>query len=58
MNVVDCTVLKVLSSPYEKCGCWCVDVKFDCWGNISDGTVHVFTKEEADKVITGYKFQA
>ncbi len=58
MNTVDCTVLEVLSPPYEEYGCWCVDVLYNSWGNISDGTVYVFSKEEADKVEIGYVFQA
>lgn len=58
MNTVDCTVLEVLSPPYEKYGRWCVDVKYNSWGNISNGTVNVFSKVEATKVEIGYVFQA
>ncbi|WP_373156846.1 hypothetical protein [Bacteroides cellulosilyticus] len=58
MNTVDCTVLEVLSPPYEKYGCWCVDVKYNSWGNISNGTVNVFSEKEATKVEIGYVFQA
>lgn len=56
MNLVECYVTKVLSKPYKVYGLWCVKVEFDCYGHISEGTVDVFTKEEADKVDVGYKF--
>ena len=49
MNTVACTVLEVLSPPYEEYGCWCVDVKYNSWGNISNDTVYKFSKEEATK---------
>ncbi len=58
MNKVECTVLEVLSTPYQEYRCWCVDVKYNSWGNISNGTVYVFSKEEADKIEIGYIFQA
>lgn len=58
MNKVDCMVLEVLSPPYAVHGCWCVDVKYNSWGSVSEGTVYVFSKEEADKVEIGYVFQA
>lgn len=58
MNKVDCIVLEVLSAPYEENKCWCVDVKYNSWGDVSDGTVYVFSKEEANKVKVGYVFQA
>ncbi len=58
MNLVDCTVVEILSPPYEEHGCWCVDVKYNSWGSIADGTVYVFSREEAKNIKIGYVFQA
>lgn len=57
-NSVSCKVIEVLSPPYEEFGRWCVDVKYNSWGNIYDGIVYVLTKEEAETVKVGYVFQA
>lgn len=58
MNLVDCKVVEVLSPPYEEDGSWCVDVKYNSWGHISEGTVYKLTKDEIDQVSVGYVFQA
>lgn len=57
MNLVDCTVLEVLSEPYESYGLWCVSVKYDSWGSVSIGEIIGLTKEEAFCVAPGYVFQ-
>jgi hypothetical protein len=57
MNLVTCTVTKVLSEPYFKY-LWCVDVEADSWGCVQRTTVHCATKEQADKVRIGYKFES
>ena len=57
MNIVQCTVTKVLSEPYFN-HIWCVDVDADSWGNVQKTTVYCKTKEQADNVKVGYKFEA
>lgn len=50
--------IKGSKPPYKESGCWCVDLRYDSWGNIADGTVYALIKEEMDKVTIGYVFQA
>lgn len=57
MNMVECVVTKVLSEPYLNY-LWCVDVEADSWGSVQKTTVHCQTKEQAEQVKIGYKFDA
>lgn len=57
MNMVECVVTKVLSEPYHNY-MWCVDVEADSWGRVQKTTVYCKTKEHAEQVKIGYKFDA
>lgn len=64
-NMVDCTVIEILSPPYykewidegNKVGIWCISVKEDCWGNISETIICKNTKEEIDEIKVGYEYE-
>lgn len=58
MNLTTHTVTEVLSEPVEKYNWWHVDVMADSYGRVAKTTVHVKTKQEADKVKVGYEFEA
>lgn len=58
MNLVDCFVTKILSLPYEMYGKWWVKVEYDCYGSSQKTSLMFNTKEEAEKIETGYKFLA
>lgn len=57
MNLLDAWVTEVLGEPYEKYGKWWVSVNAICEGTGIDTQIMCSTKEEADKVSVGYKFQ-
>lgn len=60
MNLLDCTVTKVISVPIhrisEKNDYWYVTVESECYGNISETRLIFNSKEEAEKVIVGFRF--
>jgi hypothetical protein len=58
MNTTEHTVTKVLSEPYFNYAVWMVDVEADSWGSIQKTTVYCKTKEQANSVNIGYKFEA
>lgn len=58
MNLVDCFVTKVLTTPYEKYGRWWVGVEYDSWGHISKSEIMLNTEAEANAVDIGHKFLA
>jgi len=59
MNLLDCEVTVVLSSPYQidPPKYWFVDVKYNCYGRESETSVMLKTEVEADNVSVGYIFQ-
>lgn len=63
MNLLDAVVTKVLSEPkyvdeYAKDGItwWEVKVEYDCWGQVSEGTLTCKTEDEAKEIKVGYEF--
>jgi hypothetical protein len=56
MNLIDCTVTKVLSEPRFEYGKWWVNVEYDSWGSKSEASVMLNTEEEAKLVGVGYEF--
>jgi len=58
MNLVDCTVTKILSEPYFEYGKWFIKVEYNCYGNLSETSLMFREKEYAEKVSVGYVFQA
>lgn len=57
MNLLDATVVDILSRPYERGIYWCVDVKINVYGSISESSVYFKTKEEAEKCSVGYTYK-
>ena len=56
MNLLDHTVTKVLSKPYEKYDKWWVRVECECYGNIGEHLIMFNSKEQAEEVKVGYVF--
>jgi hypothetical protein len=56
MNVLDHTVIKVVSKPYQINNAWFIDVVSECYGSDINDTVVKFTKEDIEKVKPGYKY--
>ena len=59
MNMIEMTVTGVLTKPmqYEDKDLWLVDVMADAWGREMKTTVMKTTKEAADAVVVGSKFE-
>lgn len=59
MNLLDCVVTKIVSGPHERSsGFWSIEVKQNCWGREESNILYFETKEEAEAVKVGYKYQA
>jgi len=58
MNLVDCTVTKILTEPYLEYDKWFVNVQYDCYGSTYTTSIMFNEKESAEKVSIGYVFQA
>jgi hypothetical protein len=56
MNTVNAVVTKVTSSPQIEFNKWWVDVECNSHGKIFNTRLMFETKEEAEKVDVGYKF--
>mgnify|MGYP006994816436 FL=1 len=56
MNLLDHTVTKVLSKPYEKYYKWWVRVECEYYGNIGERLIMFNSKEQAEEVTVGYVF--
>ncbi len=56
MNVLEHTVVKILSKPYSINTAWFIDVIADCYGTEHETTVVKFSEEEIKEVKPGYKF--
>lgn len=60
MNLLDCTVTKVISAPIhrisEHCDYWYVAVESECCGDLSETRLTFNSKEEAEKVAVGFRF--
>ncbi|WP_291028145.1 hypothetical protein [Dysgonomonas sp. 37-18] len=56
MNLIDAKVVDILSRPYERGVYWCVDVKVDRYGSITESKVYFNSKEEAEKCSVGYTY--
>lgn len=56
MNLIDAKVVDILSRPYERGVYWCVDVKVDIYGSITESKVYFNSKEEAEKCSVGYTY--
>lgn len=57
MNLLDAWVTELYGSPYNAYGKWWVPVYADCEGVEISTKIMCNTKEEADKISVGYKFQ-
>jgi hypothetical protein len=58
MNLLECTVKKVLGISYLKYEKWWRKVEYNCYGLTSKTDLMFNTKEEADNLQTGYVFLA
>lgn len=56
MNVLEHTVVKVMSKPYSINNAWFIDVIANCYGTKHETTVVKFSEEEIKEVKPGYKF--
>lgn len=56
MNLLDHTVTKVLSEPYEKYDKWWVRVESECYGSKIESSIMFTSKENAEQVKVGYVF--
>jgi len=59
MNMIEMTVTKVLSKPvqYQDKDLWLVDVMAESWGREMKTKVYEKSKETAESVKIGYKFE-
>jgi len=61
MNLIDLEVIEVLSEPekhtFSLGEYWTVDVKVTAYGRVGKSQVMCKTKEEADNIKVGYKYQ-
>ncbi len=56
MNLVDAVVTKVLAPPYFEHEMYWLKVEYESWGVLSQTELMFSTKEDAEKVKTGFKF--
>lgn len=60
MNLLDCTVTKVISAPIHRISehgdYWYVAVESECCRDISETRLMFNSKEEAEKVAVGFQF--
>jgi len=55
MNLVDITVIEVITEPYQLVnGMWTTVVKTDCYGNIKEQTYTRHSKRDVDIYVVGY----
>lgn len=57
MNMLDCTVTKILSQPYRQFGSWWVDAEYDSWGGSGRSNLMFRTAEGARGVVIDHLFQ-
>lgn len=58
MNMIDCTVVRVTSEPYEAYGRWWVDVIANSWGTVQPTYVMCDTLDAAKAIKPGFTFLA
>lgn len=56
MNLWESVVLEVIGESYQKFGYWFRDVKYNSYGVKSCTSILCKSKEEADKINAGHKF--
>lgn len=56
MNLLDAWVTQIVGTPFKNYGKWWVAVVAVCEGVSLDTAIMCHTKEEAEKVVVGYKF--
>lgn len=56
MNLIDCSVTKVVGDPYQAYGKWWVKVIADAYGRPMETSLYFATEEEAKAITVGYKF--
>ena len=56
MNLINCTVTKILSKPYYKYDKWWVIVEYDCYGRKSEKSLCFKNKEQSEKLKVGTVF--
>lgn len=57
MNLIDAEVTKVIGEPYPRFLKWWIKVESIDMGGLSEDNLMFDTKEEAEAVQPGYKFQ-
>lgn len=57
MNLLDATVIEILSEPYQSHVFWCVDVTINVYGTVSESTVYFRSKKEAEECSVGYTYK-
>lgn len=56
MNLLECTVVEVISKPYFKFDKWWVNMNYECYGLNSAMIIMFDTEKECEKVKIGYVF--
>lgn len=56
MNLIEGTVTKILGEPFEAFTRWWVKVEYDAYGRLSETELMFSTKEKAESVTIGFKF--
>lgn len=56
MNLCEAVVKEIIGESYQKFGYWFRNVKYESYGCLDEMSIMFKTKEEADNVIVGYKF--
>jgi len=58
MNLIECVVTEVKSTPYCIHDMWCFDVVANSWGSALLTVVYCQTEEEANTIDVGFTFDA
>lgn len=56
MNLIECTVTKILSEPYHAYGKWFLKVEYTCYGVNSETTLMFDSIETANKIEICHEF--
>ena len=50
MNLLDATVIEILSEPYQSHVFWCVDVTINVYGTVSESTAYFRSKKRSGRM--------
>ena len=58
MNLLEATVVEILSEPYQMYGYWWVKVLYECYGQNSETSLFFDSYTATKNIKIGYKFLA